>query len=242
MVLLFDGGPHSAYTGYVLDILDQHCAKAAFFFSGISALANPEAVRDVARRGHTLAASADLAALPAGDAEAEVEKGFAAIVKSSPGAAVAPFFRAVSGSDRPETLDFLKARGVSLWHADLDSGDTEPGLSPSQLANRTLLRIRELGKGVIQFHDTKKVTVDCLDSILTGLRLSGFKVVQIVPASNFVPAEAILAQLSIKPVAVASSAPRTSRRLLDEAKRRVLVSRRRDQEARRGPRRRENAD
>src|SRR5262245_53519222 len=39
VVLTFDQGPHPDYTRYILDILDQHCAKATFFFAGSAALA-----------------------------------------------------------------------------------------------------------------------------------------------------------------------------------------------------------
>src|SRR5208337_280291 len=126
-----------------------------------------------------------------------IEKGLAAIAKSS-GAPVAPFLHVTAADAKPETAAYLEGRGISLWYADLDAKDTEPGLTPTLLANRTLLKIREMGKGVIQFHDTRKVTVDCLDSILTGLRLSGFKVVQPVPAAGFAPKDEYLAQLAQK--------------------------------------------
>jgi peptidoglycan-N-acetylglucosamine deacetylase len=233
-VLVFNEGPHADYTGYILDILDQHCAKAVFFVSPGASLANQDALRDIAQRGHTLA----LAASPNEVSQAGIERGFAAIAKSS-GAPVAPFIY-VTG--RAEMAAYFEARGISLWCADLDAQDTEPGLTPTQLANRTLLKIREMGKGVIQFHDTRKVTVDGLDSILTGLRLSGFKVVQPVPAVSFAPKDEYLAQLAQKQARPQAPPARTSRKLLAEARRRVLLSERRDPDGRRQPRHRENAN
>jgi peptidoglycan/xylan/chitin deacetylase (PgdA/CDA1 family) len=51
--LTIDDGP-SADTPAVLDLLDAHAAKATFFVVGERARANPDLVREIARRGHTL--------------------------------------------------------------------------------------------------------------------------------------------------------------------------------------------
>ncbi len=233
VVLTFDQGPHRDYTQYILDILDHHCAKATFFFGGVAALAAPDAVRDAAQRGHTLAAGqwqppARGAAIPPAEINASVEKAFTAVSKASGGQA-APFFRTALPANSAIS-SYLKERGVSLWFADLDAGDTEPGLTASQLANGTLLKIREMGQGVIAFHDTKKVTVDALDSVLTGLKLSGFKVVHIVPATSFAPQDGEAAASAVEtPVPAPSSA---SRELLDLAKRAALQSDGREKDVR----------
>ncbi len=206
VVLTFDQGPHPVFTGDILSILDRYCVRATFFFSGAAALADPDAVRDAARRGHTLAAglwsaSADLATLQAERAQAQIEKGFAAIAKAS-GAQVAPFFRVASPGMPSATFDYLKERGISLWYADIGA---EPGLTPAKLTSRTLSKIREMEKGVIQFNAASKVTAGALDGILSGLKESGFKVVQIVPAASFAPKEEAVAQLA----GTASSASRS---------------------------------
>ena len=51
--LTIDDGP-SAQTPAVLDLLDAHAAKATFFVVGERALARPELVREIVRRGHTV--------------------------------------------------------------------------------------------------------------------------------------------------------------------------------------------
>jgi peptidoglycan/xylan/chitin deacetylase (PgdA/CDA1 family) len=191
VLLVFDQGPNPAYTRYILDILDHRCAKAVFFFAGKSALAHPGTVQDVLRRGHTIAAGSwstapNFASLSSDGAEIEIERGFAAVAKAS-GGEVAPFFSVPGQTLPPATLDYLKERGVSLWPVDVISGDTEPGLTATKFANRTIERVQQAGKGVIEFHDTQKVTVDALDSILINLKADGFKLVQILPAGNFTP-------------------------------------------------------
>jgi peptidoglycan-N-acetylglucosamine deacetylase len=221
VILTFDQGPHSDYTRYVLDILDQHCAKATFFFTGSAVLADPSAVREAARRGHTLGAGPwSGAARAGGDSaaglQAGIEKSFAASAKAS-GVPIAPFFLAPSAGLSGSELAYLKQRGVSLWYADIEPAGGESTLTPTQFANKTLLRIREMGQGIIQFHETRKVTVDALDSILAGLKLSGFKVVQIVPTQGIAPKQEYLA-------AIAKLAPppsHASRKLVDMARRQV---------------------
>lgn len=53
--LTFDDGPHPDTTPLVLDVLDRYRAKATFFMVGKLAEAEPALVRQVARRGHSVA-------------------------------------------------------------------------------------------------------------------------------------------------------------------------------------------
>ena len=226
VLLVFDQGPNPAYTRYILDILDHRCAKAVFFFAGNAALASPDSVRDVARRGHTIAAgpwstAPNLASLSGEGTQAEIEKGFAAVAKAA-GGEVAPFFSAPGQTLSPSTLDYLKERGVSVWPVDVASGDVEPGLTPSKLANRTLERLAETGKGILEFHDTRKVTVDALDSILVNLKANGFRLVQILPAGNLAPKDEYLTNPAKTTAAVAASP--SSGAFIEEAKRRVQIA------------------
>ncbi len=52
VVLTFDDGPHPVHTRKILDILDEHGAKATFFLIGRKVDAHPEAVREIVARGH----------------------------------------------------------------------------------------------------------------------------------------------------------------------------------------------
>ncbi len=54
VALTFDDGPDPAVTPRVLDLLDRHGLKAAFFVIGRKAQAHPDLVRDILARGHTL--------------------------------------------------------------------------------------------------------------------------------------------------------------------------------------------
>jgi peptidoglycan/xylan/chitin deacetylase (PgdA/CDA1 family) len=52
--LTIDDGPDPAHTPALLDLLDQHQAKAVFFLIGNRAVCHPELVREIARRGHLI--------------------------------------------------------------------------------------------------------------------------------------------------------------------------------------------
>ena len=54
VVLTFDDGPLRAYTKPVLEALAAQCTKATFFVVGRMAVADPEMVKEYARRGHTV--------------------------------------------------------------------------------------------------------------------------------------------------------------------------------------------
>jgi peptidoglycan-N-acetylglucosamine deacetylase len=54
VALTFDDGPDPSVTPLVLDLLDRHGAKASFFCIGRRAASNPDIVRDIVRRGHSV--------------------------------------------------------------------------------------------------------------------------------------------------------------------------------------------
>lgn len=54
VVLTFDGGPDPARTRRILDVLDEHRAKATFFVVGQEAERHPELVKEIVSRGHEI--------------------------------------------------------------------------------------------------------------------------------------------------------------------------------------------
>jgi peptidoglycan/xylan/chitin deacetylase (PgdA/CDA1 family) len=198
VVLTFDDGPSAIDTPHILDILDRHCVKATFFSVGRMALASPKTIQEVLRRGHTVGTHTwshprEMDKMPVDEIKIEVEKGFAA-VSHAVGQPIAPFFRFPGLRDSPGGVGYLASRNISAWSVDVVSGDTDPGASPGRLQRDTLLRIHQLGKGIILFHDIKKVTAEALDGILTGLEQDGFKFVQVVSNTNYQPNPELMAK------------------------------------------------
>lgn len=54
IVLTFDDGPDAYVTPLILDQLDKYCAKASFFCIGKKAVAHPDLLAEIVRRGHSI--------------------------------------------------------------------------------------------------------------------------------------------------------------------------------------------
>jgi peptidoglycan/xylan/chitin deacetylase (PgdA/CDA1 family) len=52
VVLTFDDGPDPVHTRKVLDVLDEHDAKATFFVIGRKVEKHPDVIEEIVRRGH----------------------------------------------------------------------------------------------------------------------------------------------------------------------------------------------
>jgi peptidoglycan-N-acetylglucosamine deacetylase len=202
VVLTFDDGPHPTHTKVILDTLDKHCVKATFFAVGRMSLFSPKMLKLAVKRGHTIATHTwshprDLSKLPIEEAKLEIEKGFVATTHAL-GEPIAPFFRFPGLNDSAELNAYLASRDISVWSVDVVSGDTAPGLTPEQLFNDTLERLRRMGKGIVLFHDLKAVTAETLDSFLTTLKAEGFKIVHVVSNASYKANSELVARLEIE--------------------------------------------
>jgi peptidoglycan/xylan/chitin deacetylase (PgdA/CDA1 family) len=216
VVLTFDDGPHPKYTRIILDVLDRHCVKATFFTVGRMALFMSNGVKAAAKRGHTIATHTwshprDLAKLPLEEAKVEIEKGFVA-TSYVLGETIAPFFRYPGLNHSPELNDYLASRNISVWSVDVVSDDTRAGLTPDQLINQAMERVRRMHGGIVLFHDLKAVTAEAMDSFLTQLKLEGYKIVHVVSNTSYQPNPALVARLdfskqSLQTVAFTGVAP-----------------------------------
>jgi peptidoglycan/xylan/chitin deacetylase (PgdA/CDA1 family) len=198
VVLTFDDGPHPQHTKQILDTLDRHCVKATFFTVGRMALFISAALKDAAKRGHTIASHTwahprDLSKMPIEEAKMEIEKGFVA-TSYALGTPIAPFFRYPGLNDSPELNAYLASRDISVWSVDVVSDDTMAGTTPEQLINRTMERVRQMHGGVVLFHDLKAVTAEALDGFLTQLKLEGYKIVHVVSNSGYQPNPSMVAR------------------------------------------------
>jgi peptidoglycan/xylan/chitin deacetylase (PgdA/CDA1 family) len=183
VVLTFDDGPLRAYTQQVLDALAVHCTKATFFMVGRMAVSDPETVKEIAQRGHTIGAHTwshrNLRTLPPHQARGEIELGFSAVQKAV-GAPIAPFFRFPYLSDPKTMITHLEQRRIGVFSIDADAYDyrtRDPGV-----VHRTIVRqLLERRKGIVLFHDIQPSTARALRGLLDELKAHGFRVVHFVP-------------------------------------------------------------
>ena len=190
IVLTFDDGPMSWITQKILDTLDAFCTKATFFSVGRMALAYPDSVKDIVRRGHTLGGHTwshplNMRRYSLAKATDQIERGFSAIALAA-GQPIAPFFRFPGLSDSDPMLKHLQDRGIATFTVDVVSNDSYIR-SANYLADYTLRKLNKRGRGIILFHDIKPATARALPAILRRIKARGYKVVHLRAAKPLEP-------------------------------------------------------
>ena len=183
VVLTFDDGPLRPNTKAVLDALAAHCTRATFFMVGRMALADPELVREVARRGHTVGthtlSHANMRTIGASRAEIEIEAGINAVSKAL-GRPVAPFFRFPFLADSRAMIAHLGQRNIGIFSIDVDAVDYRAHTG-STVHRNVMLGLLPLRKGILLFHDIQPSTAQGLINVLDDLATKGYKVVHLMP-------------------------------------------------------------
>jgi peptidoglycan/xylan/chitin deacetylase (PgdA/CDA1 family) len=191
VVLTFDDGPWPGTTDRVLDALRRECVKATFFLLGHNAAEHPALVRREVAEGHTVAhhtfSHPLLARLSLAAAEAEIDRGVAAVETAGTGrtgrSPATPFFRFPGFASSPALLGRLQQRGIVVFGADLWASDWNP-MTPAQELALVMGRLNATGGGILLFHDTKAQTAAMLPAFLRELKRQGYRVVHAVPAAS----------------------------------------------------------
>jgi peptidoglycan/xylan/chitin deacetylase (PgdA/CDA1 family) len=193
VVLTFDDGPLPKYSNQILDILAAHCAKATFFLVGSQANNNPEGVRKVRDAGHTVATHtqnhpAGMHRLPLDRARQEIEQGIASVTAAlADGTAPAPFLR-IPGLRVNDGIEaFAASRGLQIWSADFPADDWRH-ISADRVYDLAIQRLEAKGRGILLLHDIQPRTVAALPRILHELKVRGYRIVHVVPATPDRPA------------------------------------------------------
>jgi peptidoglycan/xylan/chitin deacetylase (PgdA/CDA1 family) len=197
VVLTFDDGPEPGPTARVLDALKHECVKASFFVLGRNSAAHPALVRRELDEGHTVAhhtfSHPLLDRLPIEAAEAEIDRGFAAVDTVLYGKAergpVTPFFRFPGFASNRALLDRLERRRIAVFGADLWASDWNP-MTPAQQLALVLDRIETTRGGIVLFHDPMPQTAAMLPAFLRALKSQGYSVVHVVPPDRSASAAA----------------------------------------------------
>jgi peptidoglycan/xylan/chitin deacetylase (PgdA/CDA1 family) len=188
VVLTFDDGPLPRNSNQILAILASQCVKATFFTIGQMARAYPEGVRKLRDAGHTIGTHTQnhplfMKRLPIERARQEIDDGIASVTAAlgDPNA-VAPFFR-IPGLSRAEAVeDYMASLGIQVWSADFPADDWRD-ISSSRVFELAMQRLEAKGKGILLLHDIQARTVVALPRILHELKVRGYRIVQVVPAT-----------------------------------------------------------
>jgi len=193
VVLTFDDGPLPRNSNQVLEILAAQCVKATFFIIGRQAQASPEGVRKLRDAGHSIGTHSQdhplsMNRMSIERARQEIDDGIAS-VKSALGddAALAPFFR-IPGLARADAVEeHLASQGIQIWSADFLADDWRH-VSSSRVYDLAIKRLEDKGNGILLLHDIQARTVAALPRILHELKVRGYRIVHVVPATPDRPA------------------------------------------------------
>jgi peptidoglycan/xylan/chitin deacetylase (PgdA/CDA1 family) len=194
IALTIDDGPDPVHHAEVLQILDRHCIKAAFFFVGRWAEAHPDLVRETAARGHVIATHSlshpnNLRRYSQARQAQEISGGFRAAEAALAGAPpdqrlrLAPFFRFPGLNDGRSMLQYLGKRNIAAFSSDFGDDDWKRISGPTIL-RRALKYGEETQGGVLIFHETRPNAVATLSELITEFEKRGYRFVQIVPAAG----------------------------------------------------------
>src|SRR5437763_15402360 len=193
VVLTFDDGPLPRYSNQILDILAAHGAKATFFLVGSQANANPEGVRKVRDAGHTVATHTQnhptgMDRRPLDRSRQEIEQGIASVIAAlADGTAPAPFLRIPGLRVNDGIEEFAASKGLQIWSADFPADDWR-NVSANRVYDLARQRLEAKRKGILLLHDIQPRTVAALPRILHELKVRGYRIVHVVPATPDRPA------------------------------------------------------
>jgi peptidoglycan-N-acetylglucosamine deacetylase len=212
VVLTFDDGPLRPYTQPIVDALEAQCTKATFFMVGSQALADPDMVRQIIRKGHTVGthtwSHANMRKSTPLKARQEIELGFSAVAAAA-GQPISPFFRFPFLADTKAMLSYAQTRAFGAFSIEIDSLDYK-SKSAAAVHQDVLNQLAEFGKGIILFHDIQPATAQALPGLLEALRSKGYKVVHIKPkamATTLPEFDALARDSQARKVAVAAAQP-----------------------------------
>ncbi|PTX43032.1 peptidoglycan/xylan/chitin deacetylase (PgdA/CDA1 family) [Christiangramia gaetbulicola] len=177
VALSFDDGP-TEETLEILDILDRHQAKAAFFCIGRNIEKYPEIFKEIIDRGHivgnhTFSHTRKMGFLSSKTIQAEIEK-CDEIVRQTAGLNL-NLFRPPFGIINPKTKRALENTGhkVMGWNKRPYDAITK---SPEKIIHRIT---RDLKKGdLILLHDNMPKTAPILEQLLVILKQRNFRTVR----------------------------------------------------------------
>ena len=201
VILTFDDGPLSN-TSKVLSALANECVRATFFVVGRHVARTPAKVRNMRRRGHTIAHHTwnheNLPRLSNAAMSKAIDRGISAVNKALHGTSSSrarnPFFRYPYLAKSKRTRAMLKRKGLIEVGTNIDTGDWRRQ-SPSQLHDRIMAQLKRKRRGIVLMHDIQPRTAAMLPRLLRSMRKAGYKVVHMVPAGKAAPTAVEVAAL-----------------------------------------------
>lgn len=177
--LTFDAGYENGCTEKILDVLQKHQVKAAFFLVGNYIEKNPDLVRRMVCEGHTVGNHTmhhyDMSKLSDKASFTRELTDLEALYKSVTGEEMPKFYRPPQGIYSEENLKMAKELGYktvfwSLAYVDWNN-DAQP--TREQAFSKLLPRIHP--GAVVLLHSTSRTNAEILDELLTKWEEMGYR-------------------------------------------------------------------
>jgi peptidoglycan-N-acetylglucosamine deacetylase len=184
LALTFDDGPDPRWTPRVLELLRLYRVKATFCLVGVSVVAFPHLVREIAAGGHTLCNHSwrhdlGLGSRGHGAILTDMQRTNDAIRAAAPGVKIS-YFRHPGGRWSEAAVAAAKSLGMTSLHWDVDPKDW---LNPGARAISTMVTSKAIPGAIVLLHDgggDRSGTVQALGSILPNL-VARFPLVALPP-------------------------------------------------------------
>ena len=177
--LTFDAGYENGCTAKILDVLQKHQVKAAFFLVGNYIEKNPDLVRRMVREGHTVGNHTmhhyDMSKLSDKASFTRELTDLETLYKTTTGMDMPKYYRPPQGIYSEENLKMAKELGYktvfwSLAYVDWNN-DAQP--TREQAFSKLLPRIHP--GAVVLLHSTSKTNAEILDELLTKWEEMGYR-------------------------------------------------------------------
>ena len=191
LYLTFDAGYENGCTGRILDTLQKHNVKAAFFLVGNYIERNGDLVRRMVQEGHTVGNHTmhhyDMSRIQEPQAFAKELTDLEALFRETTGQELPKFYRPPQGIYSESNLKMAKELGYktvfwSLAYVDWNN-DSQP--TAEQAYAKLLPRIHN--GAVVLLHSTSKTNAAILDDLLTKWEEMGYSfapITELFPAEN----------------------------------------------------------
>ena len=171
VLLTFDDGPDPEITPQVLDLLDEHGARAVFFLIGERAEQEPDLVREIHRRGHCIGNHTYSHLNDYLDGSYTIKQYVGEILRCQDlirtiSGAETSLFRPPRGELNLKTLVATRRTGHRLIHWSLEGGEwaLREGESAAQIAEFVVKMVKP--RDIVLLHDDNHKTIEVLKSLL----------------------------------------------------------------------------
>ena len=177
--LTFDAGYENGYTAQILDVLQKHGVKAAFFVVGNYIEQNPALVRRMVEEGHTVGNHTyhhyDMSKIGELEAFTQELTALEELYEQTIGAPMAKYYRPPQGIYSEENLKMAQSLGYktvfwSLAYVDWYQDD-QP--TPEEAFSKLIPRIHN--GAVVLLHSSSATNAEILDELLTKWEEMGYR-------------------------------------------------------------------